>query len=87
MYTRPRLDAYETNDGNSSGYDVKIDRAEVNTASYYKVVSVLSGQDLSVSYCSTTSGEPIVQWDDSNGTCQQWEVTPATRTGLINTSA
>ena len=68
----------ETNDGNSSGYDVRIDRAEVSTASYYKVVSVLSVQDMSVSYCSTTSGEGIVQWDDSNGTCQQWEVTPAT---------
>ena len=66
-----------THDGSSTANNIVLDHAEINTANAYKVFSVLSSQDLSVSNCITQQS-PIVQWTDGNATCQQWAVSPVT---------
>jgi len=64
-----------THNASSTANNIVLDHAEITTANVYKVFSVLSSQDLSVSNC-TTQQSPIVQWVDGNATCQQWAVSP-----------
>ncbi len=66
-----------THDASSTANNIVLDHAEISTANAYKVFSVLSSQDLSVSNC-TAQQSPIVQWTDGNATCQQWAVSPVT---------
>jgi hypothetical protein len=65
-----------TKNASSTGYYVTVDRADVTTASYYKLVNRESGKLLEVYGQSTSNGGLVDQWADNGGSNQQWQLIP-----------